>query len=123
MKTYTYIFIGLMLGSLPLSAQNTNIKKAFKIELILRIGGINEKTKELGLLHYLEHLMSFYTSTKDPDAKKNQQELNDLGCETNAFTGDDTCGYHIEGVKKNQDRLIELMLNNYIDPVIDKSII
>jgi predicted Zn-dependent peptidase len=109
-------------NGITLTHTDTKVKDIFRIELILRAGALHESKKNLGLAHLLEHLMSFYTSKTDPHALKNQQELSEKGIEVNAWTGDHTCGYYLFGLKEHQNRMIELILNNLIHPVIDKTI-
>ena len=112
----------ILLNGLTLTHTNTKVKDIFKIELIIRAGTLHETKKNLGFAHLLEHLMSFYTSTKDKDALKNQKELSEKGIENNAWTGEHTCGFYLFGLKEHKDRMIGLILNNLLFPCIDKRI-
>lgn len=97
-------------------------KDIFYIELTVRAGSLNEKQEFIGFAHALEHMMSFFTSEKNKDALKNQKELYNKGIETNAWTGDHTCGYYLFGLKKWKKRMIQLLLENLTNPFLDKTI-
>jgi predicted Zn-dependent peptidase len=94
----------------------------FYIELTVRAGSLNENKEFIGFAHALEHMMSFFTSEKDKDALKNQNELFNKGIESNAWTGHRTCGYYMFGLKKHKNRIMELLLNNLTIPYLDESI-
>ena len=101
---------------------HTPCNETFKIELVIRAGVLQEKADQIGFAHLIEHLMSFYPSSKYPNSIENQQEINKRGLQMNAWTSEHTCGYYVEGLSNYQDMIIDLLFQNYIDPVLDKEV-
>ena len=96
--------------------------KLFRIEMIIRAGMLDETKKQSGFAHFIEHIMSFFTSNKYPDSLMNQQKMNYVGFETNAWTTEVECGYYITGNIKHFINAVDLIFQNYIDPTLDKKI-
>lgn len=96
--------------------------KLFQIEMIVRAGMLDETKEQFGFAHFIEHIMSFFTSKKYPDSLLNQQMLNYFGLETNAWTTETDCGYYVTGNVKHFINVVDLIFQNYIDPTLDKKI-
>jgi predicted Zn-dependent peptidase len=94
----------------------------YRIELIVKAGMLQEKPKQLGFAHLIEHVMSFFPSSKYPDSTLNQQEMNRISKETNAWTSENSCGYYIEGDMKYFLNILDLIFENYVDPQLDATI-
>lgn len=88
----------------------------FRVELFLRAGAIHQKKNNLGYAHFLEHLISFYPSRVYNDSLENQQKLSDLGINMNAWTDDDNCGYWLAGIDDHREFVLDLMINNLMEP-------
>jgi predicted Zn-dependent peptidase len=117
-------------NGLVLSHIQTSCEATTKIELIVRIGGLQEYSNQkqpnqnqLGYAHFLEHLMSFFTSAKYPNARLNQEEINNKGIQLNAWTSENTCGYWMHGLTEHRDYMFDLLFNNFNDPIYDNYII
>jgi predicted Zn-dependent peptidase len=93
---------------------HTEFKDIFRMEIIIRAGSLDETKEEIGFMHFLEHLMSFFPSDSRPDSLQNQHELGNRGIDCNAWTGTNNVGYYLEGLSKYQDLIIEMMMDNYI---------
>jgi len=98
-------------------------KGIFRIECILRTGMLYEQKKEKGLAHFLEHLMSFFPSKKYPNSKTNQKYLQSKAIDVNAYTEELVTGYYLEGNTTFFDKVLDILMNNLIDPVYDQEII
>lgn len=94
----------------------------FRIEIILKAGMLHENIKQLGYAHLIEHLMSFFTSKKYPNAELNQHMLNHWGMEMNAWTDENTCGYFVEGLLNYFYDVIDMVFENFVNPEFDKTI-
>ncbi len=94
----------------------------FRIELVIRSGMLNESPKQVGFAHFIEHLMSFFPSSKYPDAVMNQQLMDNSNFVSNAWTSEYDCGFYIEGLLKHIPFAIDLVFQNYIDPKLSKEI-
>ena len=96
--------------------------KLFRIEMIVRAGMLDETKEQFGFAHFIEHIMSFFTSKKYPDSLLNQQMLNYFGLDTNAWTSEIDCGYYVTGNVKHFINVVDLIFENYIDPTLDEKI-
>ena len=94
----------------------------FRVELIVRVGILCEKTNEIGFAHFIEHLMSFFPSKKFPDSISNQRKINSKGIELNAWTDANTVGYYMHGNEKYKDYMIDMIMENYKNPVLDSKV-
>lgn len=94
----------------------------FRIQLVIRAGMLQENKNQIGFAHFIEHLMSFFPSSTYPNAKENQQEITTRGLNSNAWTSENNCGYYIEGLKDHFFTVLDLIFQNYIDPILDAEI-
>lgn len=89
----------------------TQVKSLFFFQLVVKAGVLQQKSKHIGYAHFFEHLMSFYPSEKYPDSLVNQNKINELGIEMNAWTDDDNCGYYMCGLEEHKNYMIDLLFN------------
>jgi len=94
----------------------------FYFELVVKAGVIHQNPKHLGFAHFLEHLMSFYPSKVYPNSLENQDKINELGIQMNAYTADDTCGYYMLGLESYSKWMLDMLFNTLINPVWDEKI-
>ena len=87
--------------------------------LILVSTGSEYETKEInGISHFLEHL-SFKGTTNRPKADMIASELDSLGAEYNAFTGNEITGYYAKAANKNFEKILDVVTDLYLNPIID----
>ena len=85
--------------------------------LVLVEAGSKYETKEKnGISHFLEHLC-FKGTTKRPNASDLSIELDGLGCEYNAFTGQEYTGYYAKGKAADFPRLLDIIADLYVNPI------
>lgn len=88
--------------------------------LVLVEAGSEYETKEInGLSHFLEH-MCFKGTTKRPVVGVIAEELDALGAEYNAFTGQEYTGYWAKAEHKKLPELIDLVSDLYLNPLFRK---
>ena len=88
--------------------------------LVLVEAGSKYETKEInGLSHLLEH-MCFKGTTKRPRAIDITNELNNIGAEYNAFTGQELTGYYVKAISKDLDIALDVVSDIYVDPLFDE---
>src|SRR3989344_6788747 len=88
--------------------------------LVLVATGSKYETKEIsGISHFLEHLC-FKGTTNRPTALKITSELDSLGAEYNAFTGEEYTGYHAKADARHTDKILEIVSDLYVNPIIPK---
>ena len=72
-----------------------------------------------GIVHLFEHLISFFTSKKYPNANKNSQYLDQEALENNASTDDEQMSLWIKGLSTHHDLMLDLIVNVLLHPQID----
>lgn len=87
--------------------------------LVLVEAGSKYETKEInGLSHFLEH-MCFKGTTKRPKIIDISGELDTIGAEYNAFTSQESTGYHVKVQAAKFDKALEIVSDLYLNPVFD----
>ena len=87
--------------------------------LVLVETGSKYETKEInGVSHFLEHLC-FKGTKKRPTALAITSELDGIGAEYNAFTGEEYTGYHAKAEAAHINQLIDVVTDLYVGPVFD----
>lgn len=83
--------------------------------LVLVGTGSDYETKEInGISHFLEH-MCFKGTLKRPNARTISHELDALGCQYNAFTGNEYTGYYAKGDPKNFEQIFDVVTDIYLN--------
>ncbi len=86
--------------------------------LVLVETGSKYETKEKnGISHFLEH-MCFKGTVKRPDTSDISKELDGLGCESNAFTGQEVTGYYTKGKATDFTKLLDIVSDLYLNPLL-----
>ncbi len=87
--------------------------------LTLVEAGSEYETKRInGISHFLEHLV-FKGTTKRPQAGRIAEELDALGAEYNAFTGQEYTGYWAKVEYGKLSHILELISDLYVNPIFD----
>lgn len=88
--------------------------------LVLVAAGSEYETKRInGVSHFLEHLC-FKGTTKRPSSDIIASELDALGAEYNAFTGNELTGYYAKAANKNFEKILDVVSDLYLNPSIDQ---
>lgn len=89
--------------------------------LVLVEAGSEYETKEInGLSHFLEH-MCFKGTAKRPNAGQIAEELDSMGAEYNAFTGQEYTGYWAKVQSHKAGEILELIADLYLNPVFNEA--
>lgn len=101
----------IVLVSLPQTLAST-------VLVLTETGSLYEKKEINGVSHFLEHLC--FKGTKNrPHSIDISSELDSLGAEYNAFTGYETTGYFAKAQNKNLHKILDLIGDLYLNPVLD----
>ncbi len=68
-----------------------------------------------GLSHFLEHMC--FKGTENRTGEQINYELDSLGAETNAFTGDEYTGYYAKAHSKKVGKILEIVSDMYLNPL------
>ena len=87
--------------------------------LILVEAGSEYETKRInGLSHFLEHMM-FKGTTNRPRVGQIAEELDALGAQYNAFTGQEYTGYWAKVEARKLPNILEIVSDLYLNPVFN----
>ncbi len=103
---------GLRVISVP-----TQGNPAVMVLVMVETGSNYETREQNGLSHFLEH-MCFKGTTMRPKAKDISKELDSLGAQNNAFTGNEYTGYYAKAAKRHFTKLFEIISDLYLNPTL-----
>lgn len=85
--------------------------------VLVETGSKYEVKEKSGLSHFLEH-MCFKGTTTRPNTSDLSIELDTLGCEYNAFTGQEFTGYYAKGKAGDFEHLLDVVSDLYLNPLL-----
>jgi len=85
--------------------------------VLVETGSKYESKAKNGISHFLEH-MCFKGTTTRPNTSDLSKELDTLGCEFNAFTGQEFTGYYAKGKASDFPKLIDIISDLYLNPLL-----
>ncbi|HAS84659.1 MAG TPA: hypothetical protein DCS23_01095 [Candidatus Yonathbacteria bacterium] len=85
--------------------------------VLVGTGSKYESKDKNGISHFLEH-MCFKGTTTRPNTSDLAKELDTLGCEFNAFTGQEFTGYYAKGKAGDFPKLIDIISDLYLNPLL-----
>lgn len=103
---------GLRMLSVPM-ADNPTVT----VLVLVETGSKYESKEKNGISHFLEH-MCFKGTTNRPNTSDLAKELDTLGCEFNAFTGQEFTGYYAKGKAEDFPKLIDVISDLYLNPLL-----
>ncbi len=103
---------GLRMLAVPM-ADNPTVT----VLVLVETGSKYESKEKNGLSHFLEH-MCFKGTTTRPNTSDLAKELDTLGCEFNAFTGQEFTGYYAKGKAGDFPKLIDIISDLYLNPLL-----
>lgn len=85
------------------------------IAMVLVEAGSDYETKaNNGLSHFLEHMC--FKGTKKRAGREINYQLDALGAESNAFTGEEYTGYYAKAHSKKIDKILDIVSDMYLNP-------
>lgn len=103
---------GLRMIAVPM-ADNPTVT----VLVLVETGSKYEAKAKNGISHFLEH-MCFKGTTTRPNTSDLSKELDTLGCEFNAFTGQEFTGYYAKGKASDFPKLIDIISDLYLNPLL-----
>lgn len=113
-KTYTKKVLanGMRIVIVPMKGNPT-----VTVSVLVEAGSRYESKKENGISHFLEH-MCFKGTPKRPHPGDISQELDAIGAENNAFTGEEVTGYWAKARAHQFDHILEIVSDLYLNPLL-----
>ncbi|MBI2623428.1 MAG: insulinase family protein [Candidatus Liptonbacteria bacterium] len=91
---------------------------AATVLILVEAGSEYESKRVNGISHFLEHLV-FKGTEKRPHVGQIAEELDALGAEYNAFTGQEYTGYWAKAEHRKLPRIFELISDLYLHPIFN----
>ncbi len=88
--------------------------------VLVEAGSKYERKAKNGVSHFLEH-MCFKGTINRPNTSDLSKELDTLGCEFNAFTGQEFTGFYAKGKASDFLKLIDIISDLYLNPLLKES--
>ncbi|MBI4592746.1 MAG: insulinase family protein, partial [Candidatus Rokubacteria bacterium] len=108
----------VLANGLVLIVQEHRASEVVALQLWMRVGGRDEAPDELGLSHYLEHMLFKGTPTRPPGSI--DRLIEGLGGQSNAFTSQDFTHYDVvlpaEHLRAGLELLADIAVNASFDP-------
>ncbi len=86
---------------------------------LVEAGSKYERKEVNGISHFLEH-MCFKGTTKRPGPRLIAEELDSLGAQYNAFTGQEYTGYYAKVARGKEAKALEIVTDLYQNPLFDE---
>ncbi len=87
------------------------------VTVLVEAGSRYESSKENGISHFLEHMV-FKGTTKRPNSGAISTELETLGADFNAFTGEEMTGYWAKARTEHFSDILDIVSDMYLDPLL-----
>lgn len=98
----------------------TKSTEAVTIFILVGTGVRYETAKDNGISHYLEHLF-FKGTQKRPTPFDVAKELDSLGANYNAFTGEEYTGFYIQSDARDFPKAFDILSDMYLNPTFPQS--
>lgn len=88
------------------------------IAFAVKAGGVNEKTEEKGISHYIEHML--YKGTPNRTVKQISEEIERRGGELNGFTSEEVVAYWCKIPSKHINVALDVLGDIVRNPLFDE---
>lgn len=88
------------------------------ILVMVEAGSKYETKPESGISHFLEHMV-FKGTPRRPKASEISRELDSIGANYNAFTGQEYTGYYAKADSRHTDKILDIVSDMYLHPLLD----
>ena len=102
---------GMKIITIPMKENPTTT-----VLVLVETGSKYENKNNNGISHFLEH-MCFKGTSRRPSAFDITKELDGIGAQYNAFTGQEYTGYYAKSDYKNVDTILDVVSDMYLNPI------
>lgn len=100
--------------------EELNHVKSASVGIWVRAGSVNESRKNLGISHFIEHMM--FKGTETLSAKDIAVNVDKIGGHINAFTGKEATCYYIKTISEKLDEGCEILADMFLNSVFNKEL-
>lgn len=91
------------------------------IQVNIGVGSNYETKRNLGICHFMEHML--FEGTKKRDARQIALEVESMGGEINAFTGNERTGFYVSVLNKHVGKGLDVLNDMLRNPLFKKKAI
>jgi len=102
---------GMRIITIPMKENPTTT-----VLVLVETGSKYENKNNNGISHFFEH-MCFKGTSRRPSAFDITKELDTIGAQYNAFTGQEYTGYYAKSDYKNLDTILDVVSDMYLNPI------
>ncbi len=88
------------------------------IQVNVKVGSNHETKKNLGMCHFMEHML--FEGTKRRNARQIAMEVESMGGEINAFTGNERTGFYVSVLNKHASKGLDVLNDMLRNPLFKK---
>lgn len=107
-------------NGLPVVVADLGSTEAVTVLLLAHTGSRQEKKREVGLSHFLEHMLFKGTNTW-PNSHSLTHFIDSLGADYNAYTGKEVTGYYIKAAAEHLPKMLKLLAEMAWQSLLDKN--
>lgn len=100
-------------NGIPLLMEKVDDIQSFTMGIFVKTGARNEYKEELGISHYIEHMM--FKGTKTRTAKELSEIIDYNGGNMNAYTSRDTTCYYVKMLSSKLDIAVEIFSDMFMN--------
>jgi predicted Zn-dependent peptidase len=104
---------GLRIITIPM-ADNPSVT----VLVMAETGSEYEDREDGGISHLLEHMV-FKGTPRRPKASDISREFDSIGAQSNAFTGQESTGYHAKVASRLASVALDIIVDMYLNPLLD----
>lgn len=86
------------------------------VEVLVKVGSNNEKSDELGISHFIEHMV-FEGTKKRCNSRETANQIEGIGGELNAYTSNERTCYYAKVPKKHFNRALDVLSDILQNPL------
>lgn len=92
--------------------------EAVTVFILVGVGGRFEGDRQKGISHFLEHLF-FKGSKNRPSTFEISKELDSIGANFNAFTGEEYTGFYVQSEAGDFEKSFDVISDMFLNPLFD----
>ncbi|MDR0885096.1 MAG: insulinase family protein, partial [Clostridiales Family XIII bacterium] len=104
-------------NDIPVIMEKVDHVHSVQIGIFLRVGGVDEDEYNLGISHFIEHMM--FKGTKKRSALEIAEEVERVGSSQNAYTSKQLTCYHIKSLKEELPKSVDILYDMLTNSVFD----
>lgn len=99
--------------------ENIPFMRSVSIGIWVKAGAVNETEANMGISHFIEHMM--FKGTKTRSTKAVAEDIDKIGGQINAFTGKENTCYYVKALDSHFKEATDVLFDIFFDSVFDEA--